>query len=113
VRAQFSLSKFRLKIAALHKYRPHPKGDYMIFTLDPASRNMALKYAKGIWYTQSNPEGKEGYTRVWLLCELRVSKLLPQWIVDYAASRAMPRATTWLKPQTETAAELWLKDRKI
>ena len=112
-RAQFSLSKFRLKIAALHKYRPHPKGDYMIFTLDPASRNMALKYAKGIWYTQSNPEGKEGYTRVWLLCELRVSKLLPQWIVDYAASRAMPRATTWLKPQTETAAELWLKDRKI
>ena len=110
-RAQFSLSKFRLKIAALHKYRPHPKGDYMIFTLDPASRNMALKYAKGIWYTQSNPEGKEGHTRVWLLCELRVSRLLPQWIVDYAASRAMTRATTWLKPQCETAAELWLKDR--
>lgn len=109
-RAQFSLSKFKLKIAAVHKYRPHPKGDYMIFTLDPASRNMALKYAKGIWYTQSNPDGKEGYTRVWLLCELRVSRLLPQWIVDYAASRAMPRATTWLKPQTEAAAMLWLKD---
>ena len=109
-RAQFSLSKFRLKIAAVHKYRPHPKGDYMIFTLDPASRNMALKYAKGIWYTQSNPDGKEGYTRVWLLCELRVSRLMPQWIVDYAASRAMPRATTWLKPQTEAAATLWLKD---
>jgi len=110
-RAQFSLSKFRLKIAAVHKYRPHPKGDYMIFTLDPASTNMVLKYAKGIWYTQSNPDGKEGYTRVWLLCELRVSRLLPQWIVDYAAARAMPRATTWLKPQTEAAAQLWLKDR--
>jgi hypothetical protein len=109
-RAQFALSKFRLKIAAMHKYRPHPKGDYMIFTLDPASSNVVLKYAKGIWYTQSNPDGKEGYTRVWLLCELRVSKLLPQWIVDYAASRAMPRATTWLKPQVETAAMLWLKD---
>ncbi|KAL7534850.1 hypothetical protein ACHAWF_004965 [Thalassiosira exigua] len=109
-RAQFSLSKFRLKIAAVHKYRPHPKGDYMIFTLDPASRNPALKYAKGIWYTQSNPDGKEGYTRVWLLCELRVSRLMPQWIVDYAASRAMPRATSWLKPQTEAAAMLWLKD---
>lgn len=111
-RAQFALSKFKLKIAALHKYRPHPKGDYMIFTLDPASSNMALKYAKGIWYTQSNPDGKEGHTRVWLLCELRVSRLLPQWIVDYAASRAMPRATTWLKPQVETAAQLWLRDRK-
>lgn len=109
-RAQFSLSKFRLKIAAVHKYRPHPKGDYMTFTLDPASRNMVLKYAKGIWHTQSNPDGKEGYTRVWLLCELRVSRLLPQWIVDYAAARAMPRATTWLKPQVEAAATLWLKD---
>jgi hypothetical protein len=112
-RAQFSLSKFRLKIAAVHKYRVHPRGDHMIFTLDPASTNMALKYAKGIWYTQSNPDGKEGYTRVWLLCELRVSRLLPQWIVDYAAARAMPRATTWLKPQTEAAATLWLKDSSI
>jgi len=109
-RAQFSLSKFRLKIAAVHKYRPHSEGDYMIFTLDPASRNMVLKYAKGIWHTQSNPDGKEGYTRVWLLCELSVSRLLPQWIVDYAAARAMPRATTWLKPQVEAAATLWLKD---
>ena len=109
-RAQFQLSKFRLKIAAVHKYRPHPKGDYMIFTLDPASTNMVLKFAKGIWYTESNPDGKEGYTRVWLLCELRVSRILPQWIVDYAAKRAMPRATTWLKPQTEAAAMLWLKD---
>mmetsp|Transcript_23698 Transcript_23698/g.38741 ORF Transcript_23698/g.38741 Transcript_23698/m.38741 type:complete len:581 (-) Transcript_23698:99-1841(-) len=109
-RAQFQLSKFRLKIAAVHKYRPHPKGDYMIFTLDPASANAVLKYAKGVWYTQSNPDGKEGYTRVWLLCELRVSRLLPKWIVDYAAARAMPRATSWLKPQTEAAAMLWLKD---
>ena len=110
-RAQFALSKFKLKIAAVHKYRPHPKGDYMIFTLDPASSNMALKYAKGIWYTESNPDGKEGHTRVWLLCELRVSRLLPQWIVDYAASRAMPRATTWLKPQVEAASQLWLRER--
>jgi hypothetical protein len=109
-RAQFLLSKFRLKVAAVHKYRVHPKGDYMIFTLDPASTNMVLKYAKGIWYTQSNPDGKEGHTRVWLLCELRVSRLLPKWIVDYAAARAMPRATTWLKPQTEAAAMLWLKE---
>jgi len=48
---------------------------------------------------------------VWLLCELRVSKLLPTWITDYAAKRAMPRATTWLKPQVEAAAKLWLKKK--
>jgi len=110
-RAAFTLSKFRLKIAAIHKYRPHPQGDYMVFTLDPACTNLVLQSAKGVWHTQRNPDGKgEEYTRVWLLCEVQVSSLLPRWITDYAARKAMPRATTWLKPQVEAAASLWLKD---
>jgi len=108
-RAAFTLSKFKLTIAAIHKYRPHPKGDYMIFTLDPACTNIVLQKAKGVWHTQSNPDGKEGKTRVWLLCELKVSSVLPRWIVDYAARRAMPRATSWLKPTAEAAAQLWLR----
>jgi hypothetical protein len=57
-RAAFCLSKFRLNIAAIHNYRPHPDGDYMIFTLDPECTNMVLKAAKGIWHTQSNPDGR-------------------------------------------------------
>ena len=57
-RAAFTLSKFRLKIAAIHKYRTHPQGDYMIFTLDPACTNMVLQNAKGVWHTQSNPDGR-------------------------------------------------------
>jgi hypothetical protein len=57
-RAVFTLSKFQLKIAAIHKYRPHPHGDYMIFTLDPACTNVVLQMAKGTWHTQSNPENK-------------------------------------------------------
>ena len=112
-RAAFTLSKFRLKIAAIHKYRPHPLGDYMVFTLDPACTNLVLKNAKGVWHTQTNPDGRgEEYTRVWLLCELGVSPLLPQWITDYAAKRAMPRATTWVKPTVEAAADLWFKGLK-
>ena len=84
----------------------------MIFTLDPSCTNMVLKNAKGVWHTESNPDGRgEDYTRVWLLCELSVlNRLLPQWIMDYAAKRAMPRATTWIKPHVEAAAELWLKE---
>jgi hypothetical protein len=57
-RASFTLSKFRLNIAAIHKYRPHPEGDYMVFTLDPACTNLVLKSAKGVWHTQSNPDNK-------------------------------------------------------
>lgn len=58
-RAAFVLSKFRLNIAAIHTYRPHPDGDYMIFTLDPSCTNVVLQNAKGIWYTQACPEGRE------------------------------------------------------
>ena len=57
-RAAFILSKFRLNIAAIHKYRPHPDGHYMVFTLDPECTNVVLKSAKGIWHTQSNPDGR-------------------------------------------------------
>lgn len=64
-RAAFCLSKFRLNIAAIHKYRPHPDGDYMIFTLDPECTNMVLKAAKGIWHTQSNPDGRGEVSIMW------------------------------------------------
>jgi hypothetical protein len=107
-RASFVLSKFKLNIAAVHKYRPHPDGHYMTFSLDKACKNVVLQDAKGIWFTQPCPDGRQDYTRVWLLCELKVSPILPTFIVDYAARRAMPRATTWLKPVVETAANRWL-----
>jgi hypothetical protein len=52
----------------------------------------------------------QGYTRVYLLCEVQISRALPSFIVDYAAVRAMPRATTWLRPLVEAAGDLWLKE---
>jgi hypothetical protein len=58
-RAAFTLSKFRLNIAAIHRYTPHPLGDYMIFTLDKSCTNMVLKGAKGIWYTEEDPDGRK------------------------------------------------------
>jgi hypothetical protein len=113
-RASFILSKFRLKIAAIHNYVPalsvkNPTpNDYMIFTLDKACTNVVLQDAKGIWYTQYNPPdlaSDSNVTRVWLLCYVKVSPLLPTFIVDYAARRAMPRATTWLQPAVQRYME--------
>jgi hypothetical protein len=43
---------------------------------------------------------------------LKVSALLPKWITDYAARKAMPRATSWIKPHVEAATELWFKELK-
>ena len=58
-RASFSLSKFRLRVAAIHKYTPHPQGDHMVFTLDPSCTNLVLQNVKGVWYTQKNVDGRE------------------------------------------------------
>jgi len=107
-RASFILSKFRLNIAAIHRYTPHPRGDYMEFTLDPSCTNVVLKGAKGTWYTEENPDGREGFTRVYLLAGLQISRALPKFIVDYAAQRAMPRATKWLRPEVEALKLEWL-----
>jgi len=109
-RASFILSKFRLNIAAIHRYTPHPRGDYMEFTLDPSCTNVVLKGAKGTWYTEEEPDGREGFTRVYLLAGLQISRALPKFIVDYAAERAMPRATKWLRPEVEALKEEWLSD---
>lgn len=112
-RASFVLSKFALNVAAIHRYsilkdcRTKSTSSsldhhYMEFTLDESCTNIVLKHAKGIWYTQKQQQdGSTPVTRVWLLCELRVSSLLPQFIVDYAAKKAMPRATNWLRPTVE------------
>lgn len=100
-RASFVLSKFHLTIAAIHKYVPHPQGHYMEFTLDKACKNVVLQDAKGIWYTQQIENDNGPITRLWLLCELHVSSMLPQFIVDYATSKAMPKATAWIMPAVE------------
>ena len=52
----------------------------------------------------------QGFTRVYLLAGLQVSSALPKFIVDYAAERAMPRATKWLKPEVEALKEEWLRE---
>jgi hypothetical protein len=43
---------------------------------------------------------------------LKVSSILPTFIVDYTAKRAMPRATNWLKPHVEPIAEKWLEEQR-
>ena len=52
----------------------------------------------------------QGFTRVYLLAGLQISRARPTFIVDYAAERAMPRATTWLKPEVEALKEELLSD---
>uniref|UniRef100_A0A7S4HBJ1 Coenzyme Q-binding protein COQ10 START domain-containing protein n=1 Tax=Guillardia theta TaxID=55529 RepID=A0A7S4HBJ1_GUITH len=102
-KARFKLSRFRLEVTAdlsLNKFR-----NMLEFQLDRSGMgSSAFDEARGFWFLEQCPEREEGWTRVWLSAKVRCSPLLPPFIVDYAASRALPRATSWLKPVIEPIA---------
>mmetsp|Transcript_38478 Transcript_38478/g.86768 ORF Transcript_38478/g.86768 Transcript_38478/m.86768 type:complete len:330 (+) Transcript_38478:77-1066(+) len=79
------------------------------FGLDTTSSRTVLQEADGFWQVEQAPGDHPGRSRVWLRVSLRASSLLPHWIIDYAAERALRRATSWLKPYTE---QLW-RERQV
>lgn len=99
-RATFTLSKFRLKTAVVHRFNADTQ--QLTFALEEGAENLVLKEANGLWFVETDGEGlREGHCRVWLQASLRVSRVVPKWVVDYAARRALPRATSWLRPAAE------------
>lgn len=73
------------------------------FELDPDCRKAGravLREATGFFYVES-PSDRPGYSRVWLMASVDVNRFVPGAIVDYAAGRALPRASTWIKPVCE------------
>lgn len=101
-KATFVLSKFCIKADVVQ--RVDLEANTLEFTLDTVRRrpmrSMVLKEACGYWFIEEPPE-RPGYSRVWLSATLTVSRAVPNWLIDYASNRALPRATTWLKPCVE------------
>jgi len=101
-RATFQLSKFKLDVSVLHLF--HEQRQHLTFSLDPASSNVVLKEAEGLWFVESRAEGlRPGHVRVWFGASVTVSRLVPRLVVDYAASRALRRATAWIREAVEHA----------
>ena len=96
--AEFSLSRFRLKINVVN--RVYAEKRLIRFSLDPSRPNLVLRQADGFWYVEKIID-RPGYSRVWLSASVVASRLIPTIIVDYAAMRALPRATSWLQPYFE------------
>lgn len=96
-RATFVLSKFRFKTNVVNVF--DESSQQLTFSLDKSTKNVILKEAQGLWFVETAAEGlREGHVRVWLSASIRVSRVVPKWVVDYAARRALPRATAWLSP---------------
>jgi hypothetical protein len=100
VKAEYYLSKFMLKVNILHTIIPE---QHLIrFQLDPTKPNIVMRVADGFWYTETvsatGDASSPPRTRIWLSANIRASRVVPDLIVDYAAYKALPRATTWLQP---------------
>lgn len=102
-KAQFALSRFMLEVNTV--LRCERDANTLRFELDKEKPSLIMEEAKGQWFLEAAPGRGGEWTRVWLTSEIRCSPLLPTFLVDYAASRALPRATRWLKPTIELIAE--------
>mmetsp|Transcript_77534 Transcript_77534/g.136783 ORF Transcript_77534/g.136783 Transcript_77534/m.136783 type:complete len:326 (-) Transcript_77534:97-1074(-) len=96
----YRISKFWFRIDVDHSVEQDAR--LVRFDLDPNGVRFVLQEASGYWFVEPSPDGPPGTSRVWLCVNrLKASPFLPQCIVDYAAERALRRATSWLKPAME------------
>lgn len=103
-RLNYKISRFWLNLTVVHRV---DRADSTIrFDLDEACSKLVLHEAFGFWELEQAPGDDPNRTRVWLRASLHASGLVPRWIIEYAAVRALRRATSWMKPYAERA---WLE----
>lgn len=96
----YKISRFWLNFSVVH--RVDADAGVVRFDVDPSSTGYVMKEASGFWRVEMDaPANNPSRCRVWLHVGLHASGLLPEFIVDYAAKRALRRATSWLQPFTE------------
>ena len=100
VRAAFSVTKLRLPANLVFAEVGDPGdpggggGRVLSFSLDRACANIALEAVDGAWRVEPRAGGG---SRVTLAAEIGACKIVPSNAVDYVASKALRRATEWLR----------------
>ena len=88
----FSVTKFRLPCDLVLAEETDSRGAQVLrFDLDRASP--AVKRCSGAWVV----ERVDGKTRVSLAASIEATRVVPGMIVDMVATKALGRATAWLK----------------
>jgi ribosome-associated toxin RatA of RatAB toxin-antitoxin module len=94
--AEFTLTRLLLWATVKHTVLQNQR--ILNFMLDKSQVNPLVKEAEGFWHVQVPTDRPEGYCRVYLSAQVLTDTMVPPIILDYAVSRALSRATKWLKP---------------
>ena len=94
--AEFTLSRFLLRVNVEHQLLREQRT--IMFRLDKSRPNLVFEEAEGYWHVQAPADRPKGYSRVYLTANIVATRMIPPLILDYAAARALPRATKWLLP---------------
>lgn len=98
--AAYTLSKFKLEVNVVQSF--DAAAQHLFFELDSSGHNFILKDALGVWVVETEAPGLlPGHVRLWLCSEISVCRVIPSKIIKYASQRALPRATTWIRPEIE------------
>lgn len=102
-KVQYSLSRFRIKVNIVNTVQREEGLIHFSLDSERSSRGsgLVIKQADGFWHVHPCHD-RPGYSRVWLSAALVISPLVPTSFVDYAACRALPRATNWIQPHFES-----------
>merc|ERR1711871_1101285 len=93
---EYLLSRFMLRVNVINNIFRDQR--IVKFRLDGDRSNMVFQEADGFWHVQEPSDRPDGWSRVYLSASILANGLLPSMFMDYAASRALPRASKWIKP---------------
>jgi len=94
--AEFALSKFLLRANVKHTVLLDQR--LLKFSLSENQINLMVKEAQGFWHVQVPTDRPAGYCRVYLSAQVLTDTMVLPLLLDYAISRALSRATKWLRP---------------
>ena len=102
IKAAFVISAVMMNVEYFidHVYRPSE--GYMTWTLD-YSRESDLDDSVGFWRVEPIPN-KPGWTRLFYSVEVRLKGWVPSIVEDMIATKGLPKATGWVKRESEKEA---------
>ncbi len=108
--AEFKVSRFKLRFCFL--LTKLVGRNCVEFVLDPHSGRVGknlLNAGRGLWFVEEPEDRPKGYTRVWFTARFDYGTIVPKFLITYSSFRALPKATSWIKPVCEAEQKRRIK----